>query len=68
VMELWFSSRGAVRQFFAEDAYFSVMMRYEAACVDIANIRAVVAKICVIHDEFSFQPSITQPLEFSWDE
>jgi hypothetical protein len=30
------------------------------------DIRGIVAKMRVVHDEFSFQPSTTQPMAFSW--
>lgn len=67
VLELWFADRAALRAFFAE-ASLSCLGDWEEAFVDRASARAIAAKVKVVHDEFSFQRSVTQPFAFSWDE
>ena len=63
VMELWFDDTGALARFFADPGYLSTEGQ-AAQAVDVTRIRAVVARMHVVHDEFSFQPSTTQPLAF----
>ena len=67
VVELWFEDRSQLRQFFQEPV-LSELSRWEASALDGVPTRAVVAKMKVVHDEFSFQPSVTQPLAFDWSE
>ena len=64
VVELWFGDLDALTRFFADPAYTAIQ-RLEARAVDVASIRAVVGRMNVVHDEFSFQPSTTQPMGFS---
>ncbi len=66
VYELWFKDITAMQAFFSEEDYVSKIIDHEEGIFDVNNIRAVVAKIRVVHDEFSFQPSTTQPMPFSW--
>jgi len=66
VLELWFESRGAVANFYADESCKEILLRHEPGCADMGMLRALVTKMRVIHDEFSFQPSTTQPLAFSW--
>lgn len=63
VVELWFGDLDALARFFADPAYPSIQ-RLEGQAVDVARIRAVTARVYVVHDEFSFQPSCTQPFAF----
>ncbi len=66
VIEFWFDNRTDLVGFLAEPAYDWLAERGEAEICDPRKLRAVVAKMRVVHDEFSFQPSTTQPLPFSW--
>jgi hypothetical protein len=65
IVELWFSDLDAGRQFFDDPAQVD-LANSEAALIDGKQIRGLVAKMRVVHDEFSFQPSTTQPMAFSW--
>ena len=67
VVELWFENRHRLRQFFEETVLLQ-LSQWEASSLDAVPARAVVAKMKVVHDEFSFQPSVTQPLPFDWSE
>jgi hypothetical protein len=60
VVELWFDDLSAMSAFFADEAYLA-HVREEPRWVDSSRIRALVARAHVVHDEFSFQPSMTQP-------
>lgn len=66
IFELWFDSVYCVARFFAENDYEQKVRSNEEKIFDLNNIRAVVAKMRVVHDEFSFQPSTTQPMPFGW--
>ena len=68
VAELWFSRRTDIARFFADSVCRGVIASHEEGCIDTSRIRAVVTKMRVIHDEFSFQPSTTQARPFSWDD
>lgn len=64
VIELWFDDAGAMARFFAERDYRDVAARERDLFT--GGVRAVAAKMRVVHDEFSFQPSTMQPLAFAW--
>jgi hypothetical protein len=66
VMEFWFATRADLDHFVTQPAFVD-MAAAESRFCDVARTRAIVAKLRVVHDEFSFQPSTTQPLAFSWD-
>lgn len=66
VIELWFDDLAAVQRFFGETAYNAVVVPAEEGLCDTSATRAIVARMRVVHDEFSFQPSTTQPMPFSW--
>jgi hypothetical protein len=66
VFELWFDDIAAAQRFFAEPDYDALIVPREAGIFDEQASRAIVAKMRVVHDEFSFQPSTTQPMPFSW--
>jgi hypothetical protein len=68
VVEYWFDSRREMSQFLATDEMVRDFLPAEAQFSDMAQTRAIVARMRVVHDEFSFQPSTTQPLPFSWVE
>ena len=67
ILELWFEDRSAARIFFAEPS-LSRLAEWEDESVDTSLTKAVVAKVKVVHDEFSFQRSVTQPFSFAWKE
>lgn len=67
VLELWFDDRAALAAFFQEPDYLTLVAPHEVQAMDAGAIRAVVGKLRVIHDEYSFQPTTTQPFPFSWD-
>ncbi len=67
VIELWFESRRALANAcsaLGSDAW----LRQEAEFCDPTLTRALVGKVRVVHDEFSFQPSTMQPIPFTWEE
>ena len=66
VGEFWFDSLEAAAAFFAEPAYADIIIPNEQRVFREEEIRALTAKMRVVHDEFSFQPSTTQPMPFSW--
>lgn len=68
VLELWFESRSDVSRFYQDEACKAILERHESGIVDASRLRVLVTKMRVIHDEFSFQPSTTQPLSFSWED
>jgi hypothetical protein len=68
VAELWFFSPKHIAPFFADAAYMSVVQPLEATVIDVTAVRALVAKMLVVHDEFSFQSSTMQPLSFDWSD
>jgi hypothetical protein len=68
VVEYWFDSRREMSQFLATDEMVRDFLPAEAQFSEMAQTRAIVARMRVVHDEFSFQPSTTQPLPFSWGE
>jgi hypothetical protein len=67
VVELWFQDRLQLRKFFQEPV-LSYLSQWETSTSGAIPARAIVAKMKVVHDEFSFQPSVTQPLPFDWSE
>lgn len=67
VLELWFKTCVEMASFFADAAYTETIQPAESAFANLQSIRAVVSRMRVVHDEFSFQPSTTQPLSFSWN-
>jgi hypothetical protein len=68
IVELWFDSRNALAHFFAHPDYASMIRPNERGFADADSWHAIVAKMHVVHDEFSFQPSVTQPIPFDWRE
>lgn len=68
VVEHWFDTRAGLRGFLASPEMTREFLPAEENFTDTSKTRAVVARMRVIHDEFSFQPSTTQPLPFSWNE
>lgn len=65
VLELWFDDLDEAKAFFEEPAYSGVVVENETK-VFADGARGLVARMRVVHDEFSFQPSTTQPMPFSW--
>ena len=68
VVELWFESRKGMAAFFADPAYSEVIVPREADFANTETLRALGARMRVVHDEFSFQPSTMQPLPFAWSD
>ena len=66
VLELWFDGTEEMRCFFSENAYLEDIRSREAALFEEGSMRAIVTRLHVVHDEFSFQPSTTQPQAFDW--
>ena len=63
--ERWCDDRARLRRHFT-DPEVQALVKQEAAFADQEATRALVARMRVVHDEFSFQPSTTQPLPFGW--
>lgn len=68
VAEFWFADRNDARRFFADGTYRAAFAGRESAWSDFMKTRAITARVRVVHDEFSFQPSTTQPIPFTWSE
>jgi hypothetical protein len=66
VFELWFDDLDQARAFFADMSECAAALGSESALANGGDIRGLVVKMRVVHDEFSFQPSTTQPMAFSW--
>lgn len=66
VFEFWFSEPADAQKFFADPAYKAFVLPLEDRAFDVASTQVLVARLRVVHDEFSFQPSTTQPLPFAW--
>lgn len=64
VFELWFDSIASANAFFVEPQ--DAIAEQEAELFGGQPLRALAVRVRVVHDEFSFQPSTTQPLPFSW--
>lgn len=64
VFELWFDGVASANAFFAEPQ--DPIAEQEAELFGGQPLRALAVRVRVVHDEFSFQPSTTQPLPFSW--
>lgn len=64
VMEFWFDSPAMLAATFADSAYFEHVRPLESDCMDIDRAHALVTQLHVVHDEFSFQPTTTQPFPF----
>lgn len=67
VCEFWVNDRAALARIFA-DRQAAAWVADEWAFAECHATRAVVVRMRVVHDEFSFQPSTTQPLPFTWTE
>jgi hypothetical protein len=65
VCEFWVDDRAGLTRVFADQEVLA-WVAGEPAFTDCHATRAVVARMRVVHDEFSFQPSTTQPLPFAW--
>jgi hypothetical protein len=68
VSEMWFDHSEDVARFYSECA--ALLRKYPgvAPLIGFAELRVLVAKMHVVHDEFSFQPSAMQPLPFKWQD
>ena len=67
IYELWFEDIASATAFFDEADYSAKIVENESKVFNGAEIRGLVVKMRVVHDEFSFQPSTTQPMAFSWE-
>lgn len=68
VFESWFDGRDNLRQFLADDARGARFPLADGELFEASSLRAVVARLHVVHDEFSFQPTTMQPGRFRWNE
>ena len=66
VAELWFDSLADARDFFTSPEYVDTLGRAEMSLSAGGVARSVVAMAHVVHDEYSFQPTVTQPHSFPW--
>lgn len=66
IFELWFDDVASANAFFAEPEAGDALAAREATLFGDAPLRALATRVRVVHDEFSFQPSTTQPLPFVW--
>jgi hypothetical protein len=68
VFELWFDDRATLRRFLADENLGSSFPLVAAGVVDEGSLRAIVTRLHVVHDEFSFQPTAREPMGFRWQE
>lgn len=66
VIEYSFDDSASLAAFFSEAAFGMSIIPSENKIFGEERLRIVVGKVHVVHDEFSFQPTTTQPLPFSW--
>lgn len=66
VAEFWFRSQADVPPFFASPLFVQAFGDPVSAMLIDGRARAIVTKVHVVHDEFSFQPTVMQPIEFDW--
>jgi hypothetical protein len=66
VSEMWFDKSDDVVRFYSDCADLLRKNSGAAPLIDSAELRVLVAKVHVVHDEFSYQPSTMQPLPFNW--
>jgi len=65
VGEFWLDSATALREFMQAPAFREFHAEL-TQLIENAPIRTIVGCVHVVHDEYSFQPSVTHPLEFHW--
>lgn len=66
VAEFWFDGLDAASSFFSSTAYARTFAAAEKSLIAGGRARAVVAIAHVVHDEYSFQPTVMQPQSFPW--
>ena len=67
VFELWFDDAASASAFFAHPDYTEIILPAERDLLAPREIVALCTRVQVIHDEFSFQPSLTQPHPLVWE-
>lgn len=67
LFEMWFESRDTLRRFLSScsSSRFSFA---DPEIFEASSLRAIVTRLHVVHDEFSFQPTTMQPLKWRWDD
>lgn len=68
VVELSFERTSDIESLFADHSYLTAIAPRERLLVDTGSIRVLAARMHVVHDEFSFQPSTMQPFGFTWSD
>jgi len=67
VAEFWFSSRDEMAAFFSDPLFAASFGASEQQLLRGGHARTLVTRVHVVHDEYSFQPTLTQPQPFSLD-
>jgi EthD domain len=65
VFELWFESRETLQRFLSAREIFPAG---ETGLFDASGLMGIVTRLQVVHDEFSFQPTVMQPGVFRWSD
>lgn len=65
IAEFWFDDPAQARRFYSSAA-FERFARAERPLIADGRARAVVGVAHVVHDEYSFQPTVMQPQAFAW--
>lgn len=65
VVELWFDDGDQLAGFLADPAYRDEMAFERAGIFEVSALRAIVTRLNVVHDEFSFQPTMRSPRPLS---
>jgi hypothetical protein len=66
VFELWFDDAPNATAFFAHPEYLGSVLPAERDHLAAREMLALCTRVQVIHDEYSFQPSLTQPHPLVW--
>jgi hypothetical protein len=66
VFEMWFDDYSGLQLFVSTLTAGETSTLVSDELVDVHNLRALVTRLNVVHDEFSFQPTVTQPVRFNW--
>ena len=67
VFEFWFAKLEDAQAFFEHSDFLFNVVSNETEELNATSIRIIFGRLRAVHDEFSFQPTVTQPFSFPWD-
>jgi hypothetical protein len=68
VFEMWFADHERLQSFITMLTDEGASPLVNAEVVDVHKLRALITRLNVVHDEFSFQPTVMQPGRFDWSD